>query len=126
VLTQHAAFSAARLTRIENYLSGAATGSTRSRDAKEALLIAKLSASAARAALDWLASIGGAGALAGITGFALAEVNFRLLSKNGVLQFQGDVHTQVGAALRTASAATTTEDVAHAKQIAEYLAEILE
>src|SRR5262249_40597583 len=93
VLANHATFTTAGLAWISNYLSGAAAGATGAGDAKEALLIAKLSASSASAASCGLFAVSGSGSSTRIARLCLANGNFDALAEDRVFQLDRDVGT---------------------------------
>jgi hypothetical protein len=90
------------------------------------LLVADLAATSAGSAWDWGLAGGSAGAAAFLASFVAAHVDIRFRAEDRLFEFQGDIFSQIGAALgAAASTGTAAEKISEAEEIAEDFADIL-
>ncbi len=126
-LTQHTALAFALAARISDYAACALTGGAGASHTEKPLLIAYLAAASAGTAGDGGLAWGCAGATAFLAGLVAAHRDSCFRAEDGLLEFQRDILTQIGAALgTTAAAGTAPEEVAKTEKISEDFAYILE
>ncbi len=127
-----AALAAARLASFLDDLSGAAASGTSARNGEKSLLVAHLPAAAAGATGGHATSGLGAGAVAGFAKLIACDSNPSTNAGGGLVEGQGHVVTQIGAALaaRAAPAAASSccaaENLIEAEEIAEDILKLLE
>src|ERR1035438_8653783 len=126
-LAQQAAFALALRAGIGDYVARALAGGAGTSDAEEALLIADLAASIARAASDGSFAGGGPGPAAGVAGLMAADIDGLVGAEYGFVKFEVQIFAQIGSALSAAAAASAlSKHVAEAEDVTENIAEILE
>jgi hypothetical protein len=119
-----AAFAAAALARMVNDGTTTLAGAASARDGKKTLLIANLATAAAAAAgLRGMAG-GDAGAATLGTEFVALYRDFFFDAEDGLIEFELEVFTKIGAALRPGATAAAAEQVAHSEKAAEDVAEV--
>src|SRR6185312_10765488 len=123
---RHASRAAAGLARIADRLSGAAALRARTRDGEEALLRAHLARAAAEVARRRRRAGRCAGSTAGLAVFLARNLNRGLGAFRRFLERDLEVVTEVGAALRTAAAASAAEEIAEPEDVAEAAEDVLE
>jgi hypothetical protein len=104
--------------RLGDDLAGAAALAAGARDREEPLLVTQLAGAPALRAGRRGSAGSGAVAFAGLAGFVTRDLDMRLDALGRLLEFDFEVVTQIGAALRAgaAAAAAESEDVAEAAE----------
>lgn len=129
-LAQNAAIALAFGARIGDDAARALTGGTGAGDAEKSLLVTNLAAPSAGTADGWSFAGGGARAATLLAGFVAANYDLSFGSEECLFEFDGEIFAQVGAALYTGAAASSsagaTKEVAKSEEVAEDIAEILE
>ena len=124
---QQAPFAFALRAGIGDYTARALAGWAGSSDAEKALLIPDLASTVARLAGNRSFARRSARAATCVAVFMAANIDLFLGAKDGFLEFEMQVFTQVGAALgAAATAAALAKHIAKTEDVAKDVAEILE
>ena len=118
-LAADAAGATTRRTRLGDGFSGSSTVGAGPRDGEEALLVAQLTRTPALVARLGRSAGRGPGPSTRLARFLAGDLNRGFGADGGFLEADFEVVAEIGAALRTAAASPSAEDVAESERVAE-------